>query len=151
MPFIDLSLQGVEIDLRISSKKQLLQHMAQSAAKLADLDARAVFEAVMDREHLGTTGVGSGVAIPHAHIEGLDHIMGVFARLTPGLDFESVDGHPVDLVFLLLAPVSAGADHLQALAHISRLLRKEEMRTALRQAPGVKALHALLSGHNSAP
>lgn len=129
-----LTSEQVSFDPVATSRKQLICDMAGSLAAALDLDARDVFEAVMERERLGTTGVGHGVAIPHARIPGLQRTAGAFARLSNGVDFEAVDDAPCDLVFLLLAPESAGADHLRALAKVSRVLRREDIRTALRSA-----------------
>lgn len=130
--------------LRASSKKQLLQELAARAAERFDLDAREVFEALMDRERLGPTAMGRGVAIPHARLKSAPRIMGYFARLDKGVDFDAADGQPVDLVFLLLAPEDAGADHLRALARVSRLLRDEGRCAKLRSTTDANALYAIL-------
>ncbi len=104
----------------------------------------------MERERLGSTGVGYGVAIPHARIEGLTSVRAVFARLESPIEYEAIDDRPVDLVVLLLAPIDAGAEHLKALAKVSRLLRREDMRAKLRSAPSVESLHVLLTETRSA-
>ncbi len=130
--------------LRASSKKQLLQELAARVAETHDLDARAVFEALMERERLGPTGMGRGVAIPHARLTGVDRMIGYFARLEKGVDFDAADGAPVDLVLLLLAPEDAGADHLRALAKVSRLLRDEGRCAKLRSTSDAAAQYALL-------
>ncbi|PHR61593.1 MAG: transcriptional regulator [Robiginitomaculum sp.] len=140
----------VSVGLNTVSKKQLLQEMAEMAVSCGacahtNLKTRDVVSAVMERERLGSTGVGHGVAIPHARLEGLDQVRAVFARLETPLDYESIDDRPVDLVVLLLAPANAGGDHLRALAQISRLLRKEDMRARLRSAPNAESLHLLLT------
>jgi len=146
-----LFTQGcVAIDLSAVSKKQLLQTMAELAVgcgvcTAGKLHARDIVSAVMERERLGSTGVGSGVAIPHARLEGLTEVRAVFARLEAPLEYESIDDRPVDLVVLLLAPIDAGGDHLKALAQVSRLLRKDDMRTRLRNAPNVESLYVLLT------
>lgn len=132
------------------SKKQLLQEMAELAVNCGacvgmNLKSRDVVSAVMERERLGSTGVGHGVAIPHARLEGLDRVRAVFARLDVPLEYEAIDDRPVDLVVLLLAPANAGGDHLKALAQVSRLLRRKEMRARLRSAPNAESLHLLLS------
>ena len=111
----------------------------------AKLKARDVVFSVMERERLGSTGVGYGVAIPHARLEGLEEVRAVFARLETPLDYDAIDDRPVDLVVLLLAPADAGGDHLKALAQISRLLRREDMRARLRSAPTAESLHLLLT------
>ncbi|MFP3942921.1 MAG: PTS IIA-like nitrogen regulatory protein PtsN [Alphaproteobacteria bacterium] len=131
--------------LKAASKKQILQELAAIAARDTGLEERVIFEAVLERERLGTTGVGQGIAIPHAKLRGLEELVGVFARLDPPVDFEAIDEHPVDLVFLLLAPESAGADHLKALARVSRLLRNKQICEKLREANDAAALYALLT------
>lgn len=141
--------------LHAAGKKQLLQEMAELAVKCeasggTGLKARDVVSAVMERERLGSTGVGSGVAIPHARLDGIEEVRAVFARLEPPIDYESVDDRPVDLVALLLAPCDAGGTHLKALAYVSRLLRREDMRDRLRNAPNVEALHLLLTENRTA-
>lgn len=140
-----LSLQGVVDDLKAGSKKQALQELSTVAAALTDLHERMVFEVLLERERLGSTGVGAGVAIPHGKLAGLDHLTAVFARLHEPIEFEAIDERPVDLIFLLLAPESAGADHLKALARISRLLRDDGICERLRGADGADALYAVLT------
>ncbi|PHR92570.1 MAG: transcriptional regulator [Robiginitomaculum sp.] len=140
------------VGLNAVSKKQLLQEMADMAVSCgaaANLKGRDVVSAVMERERLGSTGVGYGVAIPHARLEGLDKVRAVFARLETPLEYDSIDDRPVDLVALLLAPANAGGDHLKALAQISRLLRREDMRARLRSAPNSESLHLLLTEDRS--
>jgi len=137
---------GVNADLAVSSRKQALQAMSEIAAKYVPVKARAILELVLDRERLGSTGVGDGVAIPHARIEGMDRVFGVFAKLRNAVDFDSIDGRPVDLVFMLLAPEHSSAEHLKALARVSRLLRRDDLRERLRSAPDDDALVALLGG-----
>ncbi len=137
-------------DLHAVSKKQLFQEMADIAIKCGAVGAEAVKSrdivcAVSERERLGSTGVGYGVAIPHARLEGLSSVRAVFARLETPLEYESIDEQPVDLVVLLLAPANASGDHLKALAQVSRLLRREEIRDKLRTAPNKEALHVLLT------
>jgi PTS system nitrogen regulatory IIA component len=140
-----LSLEGVLPRLKAASKKQLLQELAQHAATLSGLDERQIFEVLLERERLGTTGVGRGIAIPHGKFAKLERLIGVFARLEQPIGFDAVDDKPVDLVFLLLAPESAGADHLKALARISRLLRDETVCAKLRGSESREALYALLT------
>ncbi len=132
-------------NLRVPSKKQALQELARFAAGLTGQHERTIFEVLLERERLGTTGVGAGVAIPHGKLPGLKRLYGVFARLDTAIDFESVDEQPVDLIFLLLAPETAGADHLKALARVSRLLRDREMCEKLRGSDTADALYALLT------
>ncbi len=137
--------EGVVADLRATSKKHVFQEMSRLASDLMDVPARAIFDAVLQRERLGSTGMGHGVAIPHARLEGLDTVQALFARLAEPIDFDAIDEEPVDLVVLLLAPADAGADHLKALARVSRSFRKAELRERLRGAPDRDALAALLS------
>ncbi|MBM3482411.1 MAG: PTS IIA-like nitrogen regulatory protein PtsN [Alphaproteobacteria bacterium] len=139
-----LSQRGVIPRLRATSKKQLLQELAERAAELFGVHERTIFDALLERERLGSTGSGKGIAIPHARLVGLERLIGVFARLESPIEFESVDGRPVDLVFMLLAPASAGADHLKALSNVSRLLRREEVVERLRGSDRADAILALL-------
>jgi len=142
-----LSPQSVIANLRSTSKKQALQELARKAAEVSGMNERAVFDVLIERERLGTTGVGNGIAIPHGKMAALDRLHGVFARLERPLNFESIDEQPVDLIFLLLAPESAGADHLKALARVSRLLRDKDVCTKLRGTESPEALYALLTEH----
>lgn len=131
--------------LKTANKKQALQEMAAKAAALTGRDERDIFETLMQREKLGSTGVGHGVAIPHGKLAGLERLVGVFALLDKPIDFDSLDGEPVDVVFLLLAPESAGADHLKALARIARVLRDDETAAKLRAADDAAAMYTLLT------
>lgn len=147
MPLTDLLVpQAVVPALRVSSKKQALQELATRAAALSGQNEREVFEVLMQRERLGSTGIGSGIAIPHGKLAKLDRLYGAFARLERPIDFEALDGQPVDLMFLLLAPEGAGADHLKALARIARLLRDPEVARKLRESRDAEALYAVLTG-----
>ncbi len=132
-------------NFKVTSKKQALQELARLGAEIAGVGEREIFEILLERERLGTTGVGSGVAIPHGKLPGLKRLYGVFARLEQPIDFDSVDEQPVDLIFLLLAPETAGADHLKALARVSRQLRDREMCEKLRGSDTAEALYALLT------
>lgn len=133
-------------DLRASSKKQMLQTLSEHAATLTGLSAREVFDTILQREKLGSTGVGNGIAIPHAKLSGIDRIVGVFARLGEPIDFDALDDQPVDLVFLLLAPENAGADHLKALSRVARVMRDPARVALLRASTDPKALyHHLVS------
>lgn len=134
----------VVAQLRATSKKQALQDLARRAAEITDQSERAIFSVLMKRERLGTTGVGNGIAIPHGKLPTLDRLYGVFARLEQPIDFDSIDDRPVDLIFLLLAPESSGADHLKALARVSRLLRDKTACEKLRGTDDSEALYALL-------
>lgn len=134
------------IALRVSAanKRQVLALIAEIAARNLGLDAADVLDALTEREQAGSTGVGHGVAAPHARLEGLQRMRGVFVRLDQPVDFEAVDDQPVDLIFALFAPIDAGSEHLRALARVSRLLRQAELRQQLRQARTADAVHALL-------
>jgi len=140
-----LAPEAVLASLKAHGKKQLLQEMAERAAKLTGLSDRRIFETLIERERLGSTGMGQGIAIPHGRIAGLPKIMGLFARLETPIAYEAVDDQPVDLVFLLLAPEGAGADHLKALARVSRLLRNKATCEKLRAASKPEVLYALLT------
>ncbi|MDR3425170.1 MAG: PTS sugar transporter subunit IIA [Alphaproteobacteria bacterium] len=140
-----VSPKAVVASLDVTAKKDVLHNIATSAAALLGKDALIVFDVLWERERLGTTGVGQGIAIPHGRVPGLDKVCGFFARLTHPVNFESIDDKPVDLVFLLLAPESAGADHLHALASVSRLLRDPKLCEQLRQAKDAYALYRLLT------
>ena len=135
---------GVVANLKAGSKKQILQELSQLAAKLTGMHERTIFDVLLERERLGTTGIGRGIAIPHGKLKDLDQLYGLFARLEKPVDFDAIDDAPVDLIFLLLAPESAGADHLKALARISRLLRDETVCGRLRNSTRSEALYALL-------
>ena len=140
-----LAPDAVLAALKAQTKKQLLQELSVRAHHLTRLPEKRIFETLMERERLGTTGVGSGIAIPHGRMEGVTAITGVFARLENGIDYEAVDSQPVDLVFMLLAPESAGADHLKALARVSRLLRHQGTCEKLRAAKSAEAIYAILT------
>lgn len=132
-------------NLKASSKKQLFQEIASRAEDSYGVRARDVISGLTAREQLGSTAMGDGVAIPHARIEGIDRIVGIFARLERPVDFESMDGRGVDIVFALLAPEDSGADHLRALARVSRLLRSSEICEKLRATSKADALYALIT------
>ncbi|MBL4690769.1 MAG: PTS IIA-like nitrogen regulatory protein PtsN [Rhodospirillales bacterium] len=139
-----LAPEGVSADLKATSKKQALQDLARRASEVSELPERAIFDVLMERERLGTTGVGNGIAIPHGKLPNLDRLHGFFARLNQPIDFQAIDERPVDLIFVLLAPETAGADHLKALARISRLLRDQAVCEKLRGTDGAEALYAIL-------
>ena len=143
-----LTSDGVVDRLPAASKKQVIQEISRRAAEMTGLDERAVFSVLLERERLGTTGVGEGVAIPHGKIADLDGLCGLFVRLDGAVDFDSIDDRPVDLVFLLLAQEGASADHLKALARVSRLMRDPEVRDGLRAAADADALYAVLTSEN---
>jgi PTS system nitrogen regulatory IIA component len=131
--------------LKVQSKKQLLQELASRASAITRHPERRIFETLVERERLGTTGVGQGVAIPHGRLSDLKNISGLFVRLDGPIDYSSVDNQPVDLVFMLLAPEGAGADHLKALARVSRLLRNQATCEKLRAARSAEAIFAILT------
>jgi PTS system nitrogen regulatory IIA component len=137
--------EAVIPSIKAKTKKQLLQELSARAARLTGLEERYVFDTLLQRERLGSTGLGEGIAIPHGKFAGLKRIVGVFARLAEPVDFEAVDGEKVDIVFLLLAPAGAGADHLKALARISRLLREGHAVDKLRASKDASALYAVLT------
>ena len=130
--------------LKAQSKKQVLQELCARAARRTGLSEREIFDTILQREKLGSTGVGHGVAIPHGKLHTVDTITGEFARLSKPVDFDALDDQPVDLVFLLLAPESAGADHLKALARIARVLRDQSIAQKIRASNDADAVYALL-------
>src|SRR6476646_5229161 len=130
--------------LKANSKKQLLQLLADKAASATGIPEREIFDTIQQRERLGSTGVGNGIAIPHGKLGGVKRITGVFARLETPVDFEALDDQPVDLVFLLLAPEGAGADHLKALSRIARVLRDQDLVAKLRATDSSSAIYAFL-------
>lgn len=140
-----ISPRGVIANLRVTSKKQALQELSKRAAEITSQPERAIFEVLNERERLGTTGVGHGIAIPHGKLPGLDKLHGLFARLESPIDFDAIDEQPVDLICVLLAPETAGADHLKALARVSRLLRDRSTCEKLRGTDSGEAMHALLT------
>lgn len=146
MALADLLQQDAIIPaLKVNSKKQLLQELAAKASKLTGVAEREIFDVILQRERLGSTGVGHGIAIPHGKLSSISEITGVFARLEAPIDFEALDDEPVDLVFLLLAPEGAGADHLKALSRIARVLRDQELVNKLRQTDSASAIYAFLN------
>jgi PTS system nitrogen regulatory IIA component len=146
MDISDLILpESVVANLRVTSKKQALQELAKKAAEVTGQPERALFEVLMERERLGTTGVGHGIGIPHGKLPELDRLYGLFARLETPIDFDAIDEHPVDLIFVLLAPETAGADHLKALARVSRLFRDRSVCEKLRGTDSAEAIYALLT------
>lgn len=146
MPLNDIvAMNAVIPALKVNSKKQALQEIAARAAELSGLSERTIFETLLQREKLGSTGIGHGIAIPHGKLPKLERLFGLFARLDRPIDFESLDGQPVDLVFLLLAPEGAGADHLKALARVARLLRDPDTANKLRDSRDADAIYAVLA------
>ena len=141
-----VTTQAVESDFAAANRKALFQHLAAAAARLTGLPAKRILAALNKREQMGSTGFGGGAAIPHGKVEGLEGVFGYFARLSAPIDYDAVDGLPVDLVFLLLSPPDAGVDHLKALASVSRTFRDRQIVAKLRGARSKDALFALLAG-----
>ena len=140
-----LAPEAVLPSLRAHTKKQLIHDLSARAAQLTGVPERRIFETLLERERLGSTGMGQGIAIPHGRFVGLSRIFGVFARLEAPIEYDSIDDQPVDLVFALLAPEEAGADHLKALARVSRLLRNHVACEKLRAAGKPDVVYALLT------
>ncbi|MEE9140181.1 MAG: PTS IIA-like nitrogen regulatory protein PtsN [Alphaproteobacteria bacterium] len=137
--------ESVVVNLKATSKKLVLQDLSKRMAELTDKQERVIFDVLLERERLGTTGVGSGIAIPHGKLPDLHRLYGLFAKLEHPVNFEAIDEQPVDLIFLLLAPELAGADHLKALARVSRLLRNKAICQKLRESDSAEAIYALLT------
>jgi PTS system nitrogen regulatory IIA component len=151
MPLSDLlSQQSVIPTLRVNGKKQALQELAARAALITGLPEREIFDSILQRERLGSTGIGHGIAIPHCKLAGATRLFGLFARLEKPIDFEALDGEPVDLLFLLVAPEAAGADHLKALARVARVLRDPAATKLLRSTRDAEGLYALLTRQQAA-
>ncbi len=140
-----LSPDSIFIDMKANNKRHLLQELAEKAAGCADIDGRVAVDSVWERENLGSTGYGNGTAFPHARIDGLKKVVAVFGRLAQPIDFNAVDGKPVDLVFLLISPENSGADHLTALAMVSRVLKNPDVCEKLRQAGSRQEVMAILN------
>ena len=150
MEIIDLlTPDSIVPALKATCKKQALQELSRRGAKATGINDRRIFDVLLERERLGTTGVGAGIAIPHGKMAELDKVKGVFAKLDEPIDFDSIDEQPVDLIFLLLAPEDAGADHLKALARVSRLLRDKAVCEKLRGTESREAIYALLTDTTS--
>ena len=132
-------------NLRAANKKQVLQELARKAASLTGQSEESIYEVLAERERLGTTGIGHGIAIPHGKLPGLDRVYGVFARLERPIDFDAIDDQPVDLIFLLLAPANSGSDHLKALAKVSRMLRDRRLCEKVRGSTTCDAIYALMN------
>ena len=140
-----IARESILPSLKATAKKQALQDLSERAAQVTGLGAREIFDALLQRERLGSTGIGNGIAIPHGKLAKCERIVGVFARLDRAIDFDSLDSAPVDLIFLLLAPEHAGADHLKALARIARVLRDPGMTARLRATRDADGLYSLLT------
>jgi len=140
-----LTEESVIVCTGLKTKREVLEKLAQHAAALTGQPAASVFEALDEREELGSTGLGNGIAIPHGKFPGLGSVTAVFARLETPVDFDAVDDQPVDLVMMLLAPLGAGADHLKALARVARVLRTDSVVDELRRTYDAKELYAVLT------
>jgi PTS system nitrogen regulatory IIA component len=140
-----LERDAIAARVSASSKRQALAVMADIAARQLGRDSQEILDALLEREQQGSTGVGQGVAVPHARLNNLDRMVGVFVKLETPVPFDAVDDRPVDLLFGLFAPRHAGVEHLRALARVSRLLRQGELREQLRQARTVDAVYALIA------
>lgn len=145
-----LAPTSVFANVKAKSKKQVLQFLSDEAAKITQIDAREIFESLLERERLGSTGVGRGIAIPHSKFKALDKIVGIFLSLEHEIEFDSIDDKPVDLVFLLMVPENAGADHLTALARISRFMRDAKNVAGIRGTDNIDSLYAVLTQNKSA-
>ncbi len=152
MPITDLlTRDGILPSLKAHTKKHLLEAIAEHAEPLTGLKSRVIFDALLQRERLGSTGIGNGIAIPHGKFEGLRRLVGLFARLDKPIDFDALDGQPVDLVFVLLAPEDAGADHLKGLAKVARVLRNPAITAKVRTLREADVIFDILIGAAEAP
>ncbi len=143
--------EAVIANLKANSKKQALQELAERASEICGETERDIFDTLLQRERLGSTGVGNGIAIPHGKIVNLDGLHGLFARLDKPIEFDSLDDQPVDLIFVLLAPEGAGADHLKALARVARLLRDADIASKLRATTDADAIYSILTQPQTSP
>ncbi len=143
--------EAVIANLKANSKKQALQELAERASEICGETERDIFDTLLQRERLGSTGVGNGIAIPHGKIVNLDGLHGLFARLDKPIEFDSLDDQPVDLIFVLLAPEGAGADHLKALARVARMLRDNEVASKLRATTDAAAIYSILTHPQASP
>jgi PTS system nitrogen regulatory IIA component len=140
-----LNADAILPSLKVNSKKQALQELSDKAALVSGIPPREIFDALLQRERLGSTGVGNGIAIPHGKLPKVGRIFAVFARLERPIDYEALDGAPVDLIFLLIAPETAGADHLKALARAARILRDPAITAKIRATRDAAALYTMLT------
>jgi PTS system nitrogen regulatory IIA component len=140
-----LSEEAVIVCAGLKSKSEVLRKLSDCAARVTGQSASTIFEAVNEREMLGSTGLGNGIAIPHGKFAGLPSVVAVFARIDPAIDFEAVDDQPVDIVVMLLAPIGAGADHLKALARVARMLRTDSVVARLRRYSDATEMYEILT------
>ena len=139
-----LNEKSIFLNLRSGNKREFLQDLAQKAAEITGIDELSIFDSILERENLGSTGFGGGTALPHSRFSGLDKVYAFFAKPSNNLDFDAIDGKPVDLVFLLISPENSGADHLTALAMLSRILKDEVTCNKLRHMSKATEIYALL-------
>jgi PTS system nitrogen regulatory IIA component len=140
-----LSEESVLVCSDIKTKRDVLERLAGKVASLTSYPAQDIFDALNDRESLGSTGLGNGIAVPHGKLPGLSGVVAVFIKLDDPVDFDSVDDHPVDLVMMLLAPMGAGADHLKALARVARILRTDSVAESLRRSRDPQRIYSILT------
>lgn len=140
-----LNEKSIFLNLKAGNKREFLQSLTQKASEITGIDALSIFDSVLERENLGSTGFGSGTALPHSRFSGIDKVYAFFAKPSSALDFDAIDGKPVDLVFLLISPENSGADHLTALAMLSRILKDEGICSKLRQMDKTTEIYALLN------
>jgi PTS system nitrogen regulatory IIA component len=140
-----LTSEAILPSLKANTKKQALQELSEKAAELSGLPAREIFDALLQRERLGSTGIGNGIALPHGKLSRVKSIFGIFARLERPIDFDALDGAPVDLVFLLITPEASGADHLKALACAARMLRDPGIVATIRATRDPSALYSIIA------
>lgn len=140
-----ISVDSILLSVKAKNKRQLLEEIALFASKITKADERTIFDTVLERENLGSTGFGGGTALPHGRLSELGKVYGFFVKLATPIDFEAVDNKPVDLLFLLLSPESSGADHLTALAQVSRILKDRNLTDKLRKATDKEEIFALLN------
>lgn len=146
MRLVDLlTSEAILPSLRANTKKQALQELSEKAAEISGLPARQIFDALLQRERLGSTGIGNGIAIPHGKLARIKTIFGIFARLERPIDFDALDGAPVDLIFLLITPESSGADHLKALACAARVLRDPGIVATIRATRDPTAIYSIIA------
>jgi len=141
-----IAANAVMGSLKVLNKKQAFQEISERAARISGLGEREILDALWQREKLGSTGIGNGVAIPHCKLPRAGRIFGLFAHLDQPIDFDATDGAPVDLIFVLIAPENAGADHLKALSQIARTLRRDNLISILRATRDEAAIFTLLAG-----
>ena len=139
-----MSIDSILLSVKAKNKRQLLEEVAHFAAEKINIDERTIFDAIWERENLGSTGLGNGVALPHGRLAELNKVFVFFAKLTSAIDFDAIDNKPIDIVFMLLSPESSGADHLTALAKISRVLKDNTLTEKLRKAASAEEIYALL-------